>query len=160
MQSSAIPISSYTPLRHDLHLFPSIPSSQPVISVNGLLNLWSVDPHILITISILSCPLTIPPNGLKTCQHSITLQPSFSLTMLSINLGFQNNWSLTMVDTLKMRYGVIYPLHCSNTNMHRLTTPKEISKLKMSTKSLILCFSGWWISTRPTGILCASLLCG
>ena len=36
-QSNTIPISSYTPLRHKLHLLPSIPLSQSIISINGLL---------------------------------------------------------------------------------------------------------------------------
>lgn len=162
--SNIVSISSYMPLRCELHLLPSILSSQVVLSVNGIFNLWSFTHHPLITISILSWSSIIPPNGLKPFQRSIKMQllhPSFSLTMLSVDLGFWNNWSLTMTDTLKMRYGVIYSLFLAmSTNIHPLTTPKEMSKLKLLTKSLRLCFNGQWINIRPTGILCSSLPCG
>lgn len=112
-----------------------------------VVNFRSVNPDLLLTISILSWSSTISPNGLNPCPCSITLQllhPSSSLTMLSLNLGFRNNWFQTMDDTLKMRYRISYLLCWAlNTNIHRLTTPKEMAKLKMSIKSLKICFSGW-----------------
>lgn len=71
-QLNNIPIVNYMPLRIELHLLPSILSSQLVLSINGLLTLWIVDPHILIKICILSWALAILSNGLKPYPHSIT----------------------------------------------------------------------------------------
>jgi len=48
-----------------------------------------------------------------------------------------------MSDTLKIRYGMRYPLcWASKTNIHCLITLKEMAKLKLSTRSLRLCFNG------------------
>jgi len=111
-KSNNVPIVNYMPLRLRVNLLPSILSSQPILYVNGLLTLWSFNPHLLITISILLWPSTVSPYGLKPCPCSITLKLLHlysSLTMLPIDSRFRSSWFLTMVDTLKMRSGVSYP---------------------------------------------------